>query len=303
VLLRGPRRGTQLELGFGEAGVSELHAAWDRAAEREKNQRAFYGQSGIQPDEVARELEETDDVLGDPSVVRRFLEDALQRFDGSLGSTANGDAGFALQPGTLSRRLRPLIGDTFPLRVTFDRQRDESGLYLGRTHPLVESVADAVVGEAFKPGEAGVFSRAGAILTDKVERTTTLLLLRFRYTFDDGLERFAEEVRVTGFVREGGQLRWLEPLKTRARELAEIARPVGNLEDGDKRHHVDQALEQLATIPAWFRPLIEWRVEELQDAHARLRRISKASKLKIRAHEPPDIMACCVLIPTIRRSG
>ena len=37
VLLRGPRRGTQLELGFGEAGVSELHAAWDRAAEREKS--------------------------------------------------------------------------------------------------------------------------------------------------------------------------------------------------------------------------------------------------------------------------
>ena len=88
VLLRGPRRGTQLELGFGEAGVSELHAAWDRAAEREKSQRAFYGQSGIQPDEVARELEETDDVLGDPSVVRRFLEDALQRFDGSLRSAA-----------------------------------------------------------------------------------------------------------------------------------------------------------------------------------------------------------------------
>ena len=252
---------------------------------------------------MARELEETDDVLGDPSVVRRFLEDALQRFDGSLRSAAQRDAAFDLQPGSLARRLRPLAGDAFPLRVTFDRQKDESGLYLGRTHPLVEAVADAVVGEAFRPGETGVFSRAGAILTDKVERTTTLLLLRFRYTFDDGLERFAEEVRVIGFDRAGGQLHWLEPLKTRARELAETARPVGNLDDGDKRHHVEQALQQLAATSAWFRPLIEWRVEELQDAHARLRRISKASKLKIKAHEPPDIMACCVLIPATRRSA
>lgn len=303
VLLHGPRRGTQLELGFGEAGVSELHAAWDRAAEREKSQRAFYSQSGIQPDEVARELEETDDVLGERDAARRFLEDALQRFDGSLKPAGRSGTAFDLQPGTLARRLRPLAGDAFPLRVTFDRQKDESGIYLGRTHPLVEAVADAVVGEAFKPGETGVFSRAGAILTDVVGRTTTLLLLRFRYTFDDGAERFAEEVRVVGFDRDGGALRWLEPLKTRARELAEAARPVGNLDEADKRHHVDQALAQLRATPDWFRPLVDWRVQELEAAHARLRRIAKASKLRIKAHEPPDIMACCVLIPAVRGSA
>ena len=50
--------------------VSRLHEAWDRAAAREeKDQRSYFGQSGIQPDEVERELEATDSVLGEPEAV------------------------------------------------------------------------------------------------------------------------------------------------------------------------------------------------------------------------------------------
>ena len=69
VLLRRPRPGLQMELAFTTPEVSRLHEAWDRAAAREKEERAFFSQSGIQPDEVERELEATDGVLGEPETV------------------------------------------------------------------------------------------------------------------------------------------------------------------------------------------------------------------------------------------
>jgi hypothetical protein len=46
--------------------------------------------------------------------------------------------------------------------------------------------------------------------------------------------------------------------------------------------------------------VIEHRVAALADAHARLRRLTKAPKLEIHPHEPPDIMGCFVLVPTGR---
>ena len=84
VLLRGRDNQVQLELALSTPETSRLHEAWDAAAEREKRQRGYFDQHGIKPDEVAREIEATDAVLGDPQAVRRFLADALQRFGGGL---------------------------------------------------------------------------------------------------------------------------------------------------------------------------------------------------------------------------
>ena len=142
VLLRGPARGAQLQLPFVEAGVSRLHHEWDEAAEREGRQRAYFAQHGIKPDEVKRELDAVDPVLGDAATVRRFLANAAQRFNGELHATRR-DGVFELLPGTMRDRLAER-GFGAPLRVTFDRLADETALYLGRTHPIVAAYCEAV---------------------------------------------------------------------------------------------------------------------------------------------------------------
>src|SRR3984893_17552974 len=71
------REQVQLELALSTPEASRLHEAWDAAAERERSQRGYFTQHGIQPDEVAREIEATDSILGDPQAVQRFLADAL----------------------------------------------------------------------------------------------------------------------------------------------------------------------------------------------------------------------------------
>jgi len=79
-----------------------VHQKWARAAEDEKVSRTRFAQHAIKPDEVDRELKETDAVLADPATARRFLENAAQR---------------------LNLRLRPAAGDTLVVSG-FDRLPD-----------------------------------------------------------------------------------------------------------------------------------------------------------------------------------
>jgi superfamily II DNA or RNA helicase len=200
VLLRG-REEVQLELALATPEASRLHEAWDTAAEREKSRRGYFTQHGIQPDEVAREIEATDAVFGDPPAVRRFLADGLQRFGGNLTAAKGKDSVFMLSVGNLKPKLQDFAaGGEFPIAITFDRRKDDEALYLGRTSPLVSRVCDAVLGEAFSLEGDDRFARAGAMFTGAVERWTALMLLRFRYRLVEETEEFAEEIVMRRFL-------------------------------------------------------------------------------------------------------
>ena len=163
VLLRRPTS-KQLQLGLAGQAVSRLHQEWDRSANREKENRAYYNIPRFNPEEVARDLEMNDRVLGDPESVRRFIAEVMQRFGGSL-APAKGNGAYVLNPGDLERRLNSLGGKSFPARVTFDRLKDPNALYLGRTHPAVEETCHAALGKAFGREPAPFFARAGASVT------------------------------------------------------------------------------------------------------------------------------------------
>jgi superfamily II DNA or RNA helicase len=297
VLLRG-REEVQLELALSTPEASRLHEAWDAAAEREKRRRGYFTQHGIQPDEVSREIEATDAVLGDLQAVRRFLADALQRFGGSLDPAKGKDGVFSLSVGNLKPKLIDFARDgEFPIAVTFDRRKDDEALYLGRTSPLVTRVCDAVLGEAFSSTGDERFARAGAMFTDAVARWTTLVLLRFRYRLVEATEEFAEEVVLAAFERDDDGLRWLQPYATAGRQFAEQALPKANMSREERSINVQRALSLLNRNPNWFRPILDWRMLELEAAHKRLRALFRGHTLKIYPHTPPDILGCFVLVP------
>lgn len=308
VLLRRPRGVRQYELAFTTPEVSRLHDAWDQAAAREREDRAYFAQSGIQPDEVERELEATDSVLGEPEAVLRFMADAVQRFGGKL--TEAGKKGvWTLTAGRLEAKLKDAARVEFPIRVTLDGRLDPDALVLGRTHPLVETVADEVLGRAFAPEPDDLFSRAGAMFTNAVSLRTILLLLRIRYCLREQagaaaepINLFAEEIVLAACRRDDGHLRWLEPLERVGRELADQAEPAANMAQPERVEHVAWALDFLKAQGEWWRAVIEHRVAALADAHARLRKLTQTPKLEITAHEPPDIMGCFVLVPSGRTS-
>ena len=69
----------QMELGLELPEVQNLHRRWDLDAAREKENRTRFAQRALKPEEVRRELEATDAVLGDPSAVEEFVLNACQR--------------------------------------------------------------------------------------------------------------------------------------------------------------------------------------------------------------------------------
>jgi hypothetical protein len=294
LLSRAPRE-RQLELALSTPDVSRLHVAWDEAAEREKRDRGFFSQRGIKPDEVAREIEATDSVLGDPDAVSHFVADALQRFGGGL--TPRREPGiFELVPGEMRARLAPSLGNGFPVRVAFSTVREPVPV-LGRTHPAVAALCEAVLGQAFSAMPDALFARTAAMRTDAVQFRTSLVLLRLRYTLEEEVEEFAEEVVLAAFERRDGRLHWLEPLETTGREIAAAARPVSNVPPSEKEEQIRWALDFLTGTPDWHKPIVTARVGELEGAHARLRKLTKTPRLKVQPHEPPDILGCFVLLP------
>lgn len=317
VLLRGRQRGVQLQLSLFDEQVSQLHLAWDEATERERRQRAYFAQRSIEPDEVARELDACDPVLGDSAAVQRFLANALQRLGGELRPT-NQPGVFDLHPGELRHALETRGYQVSPIRVAFDAlvgqahptrtgahlHLDKNGggagarpVVLGRTHPIVAACCEAVLGAALAPDGDDRFARSGAVFTPNVTRRTGVALLRLRYLLHERVDEFAEEVVLVAFQRQGDGIAWLEPFESAARELLAGVQPVGNMAPAERAEHVAWALNRLAADTGWYAPILRWRVGQLQSSHDRLRRLVRSARLTVEPREPPDILGCYVLVP------
>jgi SnoaL-like domain len=131
-----------------------------------------------------------------------------------------------LVPGEMKARLASSLGTAFPVRVAFSTVRDPVPV-LGRTHPGVSTLCEAALGQAFAGQPDALFARTGAMRTDAVRVRTVLLLLRLRYTLEEEVEEFAEEIVLAAFERREGGLHWLEPLENAGREIAAAAVRLG----------------------------------------------------------------------------
>ncbi|HZP58433.1 MAG TPA: helicase-related protein [Dehalococcoidia bacterium] len=294
ILLRGQGRAQQLQLALDDPKVSEFHQAWDAAAEREQRSRTRFAQHQINPDEVSRELEELEPVLGSPDDVRRFLAEALQRFGGELCEAPKG--AFDVQPGDLLANIVERAPSfTAPLRCVFDGVPSEGVTLLSRNHPVVATVADAVLSRALA-GDDPRFPRCSAIYTDAVRERTAIMLLRLRYLLEEeARQQFAEEVVLAACVRRDSALHWLTPYQDEALRLLGEAQPTANMEKAERSRQVEWALGMLTDDS--YAPIVEDRVKALTDAHDRLRSVVNDVALKVEPHLPPDIVGCYVLVP------
>jgi superfamily II DNA or RNA helicase len=287
----------QLRLGLEAPGVSRVHEQMDQDAQREKEQRAYFSQHGIRAEEVERELNISDPVLGNAGAVRSFVARALQRWGGELKPTKTPDV-FELHPGELGGRFASREKLAFPLKVTFSSPEKEGVKWLGRTSPIVTACCDAVLGQVLAEDQHDpLFSRCGAVYTDQVQVRTVVLVLRLRYLLQEEEQQFAEEVLVPAFVRQEGRLRWLDPLESGGRGLFENVKAVAPMPQAERRAQVAWALDFLQARGEWYADLVADRELELSDSHNRLRKLARASAVEITPHVPPDILGCYVLVP------
>ncbi|MEO0107903.1 MAG: hypothetical protein ABIK62_01845 [candidate division WOR-3 bacterium] len=291
-------RTEQLRLFEDLPEVRELQVEWDRSEEREKASRTRFAQHAIHPNEVAQEIEATDQVLGDETAVQEFVVAALQRLGASV---VNKGRVWRLIPDTLKNdhgllyeKLKPFTGQDF----VFSYPIPEGARAIGRNHPVTAALADYLLDAGLDETRSRpIAARCGAIRTKAVSERTALLLLRLRYRLlEPGRpELLAEELLVSGFVLVEGPKTWLVPED--ALRLLTTTTPSVNITQAERERSVAEALAAVRADKAALELLAQERAEALKTAHRRVRRITREGRIGVLPHLPPDVLGIYVLVP------
>jgi len=294
---------------FDVAEVSDVHARWDRTAERERESRTRFAQRTIKPEEVERELKETDSVLGDPDTVGRFVRNACQRLNVTVHQNPDGTFTI-LNLSELHERIRTTAPQLEDWRVTFTVPAPEGVTYLGRNHPFVASLAQYLLESALNQDTNDKVNRCGVIRTQSVNRRTVLILLRLRFLLQqpDKAPLLAEETFIAGFrgfppdrfryasySTQG--LDWLPDEEALA--LIQTAQAEGSISDFERRENLDEILDWWDDIQEDLDDLINRRANNLDEAHRRVRASARLKRrgLKVQPQLPPDLLGVLVLLP------
>jgi len=288
----------QLNL-FEEPIVRDVHRRWEEAASREKESRTRFAQRGIKPDEVDRELRESDSVLGDPDAVKNFVLNTCQR----LGVTVQPvkDGVFIIQ--SLERfpeMVKPVLPDAKEWRVIFITPSPENVTYLGRNHPFVSSLAQFLLEEALMRKGDATATRCGVIRTQAIGRRTSLLLMRLRFTLEEPEKTplLAEEVFISGFRGfPPDRIEWVS--EEEVLSLLQTARPHANISATERQEIVEEVLRWWDSLKPQLESLIEKRAQKLLESHRRIRSAAHIARrgLTVRPHFPPDLLGALVLLP------
>jgi hypothetical protein len=197
--------------------------------------------------------------------------------------------------------VRDLLGVPDRFSARFEPPVASGQLALGRTHPLVEKLANHVLNAALDPLLEGVARRCGVIRTGRVSRRTTVILMRLRFHIvtrlgDQERPLLAEDSRVVAFSGSPQNAEWLQEEHAEALLRAE---PEANVTP-------DQAAHFLRLVGDGFdylRPHLEnsarERGEELLDAHRRVRTASRTKGVSYRVEPqlPPDVLGIYIYLP------
>jgi superfamily II DNA or RNA helicase len=306
-----------LDLELTEETIQALHRKWDEEAARERTNRSRFAQRAIKPEEVQRELESCDEVLGDENAVREFVLNTCQRLQVACTPKGHGIYEIVASP-TMPGALR----EVFPAdlrdgrwRVSFVSPTPAGAEYIGRNHRFVRRLAQWLMESALEPMPTDglrIVSRCGAICTREVSRLTVLLLLRVRYLIEIPQQPalLAEEVVVTGYERHQPNPRWLS--RDAAYRLL-TAEPSANIPPAEKEELVSIVLQELVVReePSRWRlsdfaetqtsQLVHDRAKEMETSHKRIRQAvsSPVRNLSVRPQMPPDLLGVLVLQPEV----
>jgi hypothetical protein len=302
MLLRGGADPRQLAFDFdmADARLQQVDLAWKDAEERERQSITKYRQAGMRPEDVARELRETAEALGDHTSVQRFVEAAASR----LGATLEplGDRWrLHLDSTPLLQSVAAESGVPERIDITFKLPAPSAAMHIARTHPLVEVLAARIAGTTLDSGGTGVAARCGAIRTRAVTTRTTLLVLRLRFHLTiaqrgESTPLLAEECLLAAFEGQPEEARWLS-LET-AQALLQ-AEPAANVPQGQRTMWLQQTIDNLAGLQEGIAALARERADALRAAHERVRDAARMRGIRYSAEPllPADVLGLYVLMP------
>jgi superfamily II DNA/RNA helicase len=303
--------------------AEELELKWQSIAEREKASRSRFAQLSIKPEEVAKELAEIDQVLGNPDELENFMRISAQRLNFALEPKNPRDPNnkiyrLSINAKTLdpllAARLRPIFGikeetkdakesknnkeaeQTATLQVSFDPNQlyPKEVELIGRNHPLVSNLAEYLLDQALSThGKHDLAARSAMIRTNAVTSRTVLLVLRVRLLIKhrgNQSTSLAEELVICGLQNQQ------TIAQDQAIDLFMHSQPSSNTEQQERLDALKRALERLSDDQ--LNQIAEQRAEHLRETYNRLSS-SLGGSAQIKPHLPPDIWGIYVLMPAL----
>jgi len=291
-----------LEFETVQARESEVEKALEQAKARELGTRSIFAQHSLKPEEIEPDLRETDDVLGSPETVERFIGRAMTFLGVQLDPMRKRHC-YRLYPGALPAALRVLLPERNAIKVTFHSPVPDGYLYLGRNHAFVEQTCQHLLRLAFDDEARHRPARAAVLYSDRVTIKTTVVLFRVRNVITDSRGRgeiVAEEVLTWGYRGSLDDERFLPP--EAARDLLLETLPSSNMSPQEQAYYLGEELEDLDEGAPFFEAITRQRTEHLIEAHERYRKaIGGTTYQGLEPVLPPDLMGLYILVPD--RSG
>jgi superfamily II DNA or RNA helicase len=301
LLLRDPSGGAQEVLpGFEDVFrpvAQRFEKDWDAAADREERSRSVFAQSTLKVDAVALELTEARAAVGGAQDVETFLVEALAACGAVVERIG---AGIAVD----AREAPHSLVDRMPaaqFRAAFTYPAPTGVTYVGRTHPIVESLSAYVLDGAMDPLLDGPARRCGAIRTCAVMVRTTLLIVRHRFEIterraDSVRAEIAEECRLLAFGGAPERAAWLDDASAQA--LLNVS-PDANIAPEQSTEFVRKVVDGLNHLTDHLVADAGARAAKLLDSHQRVRAATRVSgrSCAVEPILPADVLGIYVFLP------
>ncbi|HOY30380.1 MAG TPA: helicase-related protein [Bacteroidales bacterium] len=293
----------QLTLDLGVDPVvkeSELKVtrAYDKAINDEIKIRNLFAQNPIVKElNIDEDLKETDEALGEPKTVEKFVQDAFL-FLGAQMETAK--KGWRIYPSQLPEQLQSYLPNEKNLRITFFSPVADGYYYVGRNHPFVEQLCHYLLGLAFIPAERKKVARAAVFVSSSVKQKTIIVLYRVRNLIKQikGTHEFlAEEMLLWGYEGNPASGKTFRP--DEAKDLLLTARVNKDIDPEQQIRFIDKEVEIIKNRQPDADKIARERSEKLVEAHERYRKALKGKEYEVGAVLPMDLMGIYILLPDI----
>lgn len=275
----------------------DLFAKWDNATEKEKRSRTMFAQETIKVDEVSHELKAVQSVIGSGVDVATFTKEAFRAHKAIV--TENGDGTVEFDLTEAPRSLRDAIGSIESFKARFEMPVQDDTIYLNRTHPIVEGLANYVMNTSLDQIAEGIARRAGVVYTKSVQRRTTVLLVRYRYHIitkygDEEKTLLAEDCRLLAFAGSPTNAEWLDQQQA---ETLLLAKPDRNITPEQASDFVRKITDNFDQLQSCLNEKAKSYGQELLDAHQRVRKAAQARGVSYRVQPklPPGCFRCICL--------
>lgn len=309
LLLRGHNvSADQMTLFDDLVAKKEFDIQWDAATERAKRARSVFSHEGIKAEDVAMEVDAMRHALGGAHEVEAFTRDALATLGQPLSTSVPAKLELEGLPPALQEPLRGALPardwKAGALRLRFDTANAAGQTLLGRTHPLVATLASHFLDTSLDSAyENPLAARCGAMRTGAVTKRTTLLLTRMRFHIHQrvrgGVERalLAEDCALMAFRGAPGAAQWLDEDEAEALLQAPVA---DNLTPDQVENFVSGIVDNFAALRPALEAAAQARAQVLLESHRRVRDAARSGgSVRVEAQPEPDVLGIWVYLPSL----